>query len=566
MLADSVDTWIQLIQKRAEYQPDKAAYIFLQNGEKESDRLTYRQLYQRSQAIAASLQTSLLQGERAILLYPPGLDFITAFYGCLLAGIIAVPANLPHPKRPFSRVNAIIADASATAVLTTSAIKTKLLAQTNSHLDLSDQNWWITDQINDHCSEDWKAPQVTSDDLAFLQYTSGSTGIPKGVIVTHRNILHNQQAIQQAFEHNASTIMLSWLPLFHDMGLIGHVLQPFYLGIPSILMPPLVFLQRPWRWLKAISHYRATTSGAPNFAYQKCIEKITPKHQAELDLSCWEIAFNGSEPVQEQTMTKFAEVFAPCGFRPEVFYPCYGSAEATLFITGGNKRTIPTVNRKLETHSVVSCGKAWAEQTLAIANPETLNRCLPGEVGEIWVKGQSIASGYWNRPQLSQEAFQAYLGDSKEGPFLRTGDLGFIQEGELYVTGRLKEVIILKGKNYYPHDLEATVVKSHEALLSQVAAAFTTEIGGEEQLVILQEVKRQYLKEIDGEEVIAAIATSIMTQHGLRAYDIWLLAPGTLPKTSSGKLQRYRCREGFLNKTFQVLADGKSNLSLGRNR
>ena len=566
MLIDSVETWTQLIQQRANYQPDKTAYIFLQNGEIETDRLNYSQLYQQSRAIAAYLQTSLSKGDRAILLYPPGLDFITAFYGCLLAGIIAVPANMPHPKRPFSRVNAIIADASATAVLTTSAIKTKLLAQTNNHLDLSDQNWWITDQIDDHWSENWKAPQVTSDSLAFLQYTSGSTGLPKGVMVTHRNILHNQQAIQQAFEHNDSTIMLSWLPLFHDMGLIGHVLQPFYLGIASILMPPLVFLQRPQRWLKAISHYRVTTSGAPNFAYQKCIEKITPEHQAELDLSCWEIAFNGSEPVQEETMRQFAEVFAPCGFRPEAFYPCYGSAEATLFITGGNKQTPPAIYRKLENNSVVSCGKAWADQTITIANPETLTVCLPGEVGEIWVKGESISSGYWNRPQLSQETFQAYLCESNEGPFLRTGDLGFIQEGELYITGRLKEVIILKGKNYYPHDLESTALKSHDALLSQGTAAFTAEIGGEEQLVILQEVKRQYLKQIDGEEAIAAIATALMTQHDLRAYDIWLLAPGSLPKTSSGKLQRYRCREAFLNKSFKVLADGESNLSVGRNR
>lgn len=594
MLASSCSTWVDLLDGRANAQPDKRAFIFLQNGESESASLTYFQLQQRSQTIAAYLQSFLAKGDRVLLLYPPGLDFVCAFLGCLYAGVVAVPADLPRPKRPLSRVRAIVADAQVSAILTVSSVRESLTQQSADLPDLATQPWVSTDQLTADGANLWQNPQINPQSLAFLQYTSGSTGIPKGVKITHANLLHNQQSIQQAFGHTEQTIFVGWLPLFHDMGLIGNVLQPLYLGIPSILMPPLAFLQRPWRWLQAISRYRATTSGAPNFAYDLCVRKTTPEQRATLDLSCWEVAFNGAEPVRAETLERFAATFAPWGFRPEAFYPCYGLAEATLFITGGIKTAMPVIqtisgaalaqNRAVPLPSdssdrtkdgglpisLVSCGRVWGEQVLKIVEPDSCTPCQPKEVGEIWVRGASVASGYWNRPQETQQTFQAQLADivadSEESCFLRTGDLGFIQDGELFITGRLKDVIIFKGQNYYPQDLEWSAFSSHNTFRLEGTAAFTVDVAGVEQLVILQEVERQFLSQLDNEQAIAAIAAAVMADHDLRVYEVWLLKPGSLPKTSSGKLQRYLCRQKFLARTLEVVAEGGTNLSLGRNR
>ncbi|MEG3960560.1 AMP-binding protein, partial [Microcoleus sp. herbarium2] len=399
---------------------------------------------------------------------------------------------------------------------------------------------------------------------------------PKGVMVSHGNLLHNEQMIQQAMQHTEKTIVVGWLPLFHDMGLIGNVLQPMYLGIPCILMSPLAFLQRPLRWLQAISRYKATTSGGPNFAYELCVSKITYEQREALDLSSWDVAFNGSEPVRAEMLDRFATAFEPCGFRREAFYPCYGMAETTLLVSGKLKAALPVLKtvqgNALEQHRVVSasgendgvrtlvgCGQTLLEQQIVIAHPDTLIRCQPTEVGEIWVWGNSVAQGYWNRPEETQTTFRAYLVDTGEGPFLRTGDLGFLQEGELFVTGRLKDLIIIRGRNHYPQDIELTVEQSHPVLQLNRTAAFSVEVNGQERLVVAYELERTSRRNLDVDEVVGAIRKAVSQQHDLEVYGVLLLKPGSIPKTSSGKIQRHACKAGFLAESLSVV--GSSILS-----
>jgi acyl transferase domain-containing protein len=363
-------------------------------------------------------------------------------------------------------------------------------------------------------------------------------------------------------------MLVSWLPLFHDMGLIGNVLQALYVGVPCILMAPAAFLQQPLRWLQAISHYRATTSGAPNFAYDLCVSKITPEQRASLDLSSWTVAFNGAEPVRADTLDRFTTAFAPCGFRREAFYPCYGMAEATLFVSGGLPSDPPLLyqvdrvaleqNRVIaatdeQARTLVSCGRSWLDQQLVIVDPESRSACPPGQVGEIWVAGPSVAQGYWNRPEQTQETFQAYLADGHAGPFLRTGDLGHLQDGELFITGRLKDLMIIRGRNHHPQDIELTVEQSHPALRAGCGAAFAIEIEGSEQLVVAQEVRRDQLRKLDTEDVIGAIRQAIAEQHELQVHTVLLLKTNSIPRTSSGKIQRHACRAGFLSGGLNIL-------------
>jgi acyl-CoA synthetase (AMP-forming)/AMP-acid ligase II len=388
-------------------------------------------------------------------------------------------------------------------------------------------------------------------------------------------LLDNQCAIAQAFGHTPETIVVGWLPLFHDMGLIGNVLQPLYLGRPCILMSPVDFLQRPFRWLQAISHFQATTSGGPNFAYDLCVRKIKPEQKASLDLSNWEIAFTGAEPVKAETLERFAETFKDCGFRKEAFYPCYGMAETTLFISGGSK-TIPPVVKQvakdtLEQNQIavstedniaknlVSCGQTRLDMQIKIVDPEALIECPPDRVGEIWVSGTSVAQGYWNRTSATKETFKAYLADTQEGPFLRTGDLGFVQDNELFITGRIKDAIIIRGQNYYPQDIEQTIEKSDQALRPGCSAAFTIEIKGTERLIVVQEVERSYLRKLNMKEIVGNFREAVTAEHGLQVYATVLVKPGSIPKTSSGKIQRYACRTKFLNGSLDVVEDWSEN-------
>ncbi len=551
-------TLVDILQHHANSQPQKRAYLFLEKGEREKGELSYQELWEKASIIASSLQNH--QGERALLLYPSGLEFITAFFGCLLAGVVAVPVYPPRRNQKLSRLLSIVEDAEATLALTTESLLSNYQAHWTEEPALAQLSWLATDSAF-LTPKQGQLPKITPDTLAFLQYTSGSTGKPKGVMVTHRNLIDNEEAIARAFNHNENTIHVNWLPLFHDMGLIGNILQSFYLGTPCIVMSPLAFLQKPIRWLQAIDRYRATTSGGPNFAYDFCVEKIKPEQLENLDLSSWDVAFNGAEPLRANTLEQFSAKFAPCGFRQRTFYPCYGMAEATLFITGGQKSAEPIIkgfeatalqqNRAVESQAydsdsrlLVGCGQPWLEHRVVIANPKTLTRCHEGEVGEIWVSGQSVAQGYWQR---HDDTFQATFKDTGEGSFLRTGDLGFWWKGELFITGRLKEVIIIRGQNHYPQDIEFTVQQSHPALKRNGGAAFTIEIDGAEQLIVVQEVERNYLKTLDSDEVIRLINKAVTAQHGLDIHTTVLVKSGTVPKTSSGKIQRRTCRQNFLN-------------------
>jgi acyl-CoA synthetase (AMP-forming)/AMP-acid ligase II len=557
---------IALLENRSRNQPVETAYIFLKNGEVESGRLTYADLARRAKATATYLQKANLARERALILCPSGLEFIIAFFGCLYAGAIAVPAYPPRRNRNLSRLQAISADAQPAIILTTEALMGDL--ETKVALDpyLRDLPHLAVDQIEETAAQEWEEIEILGDRVAFLQYTSGSTGKPKGVAVSHQNLISNQESVAVAFGHSSETIFVGWLPLFHDMGLVGNVMQPLYLGIPCILMSPVEFLQRPKRWLQAISNYRATTSGGPNFAYDLCVRKVALEDLDNVDLSSWTVAFNGAEPIRADTIEQFSEKFAPLGFRKEAFYPCYGMAETSLFVTGGKQEELPCIrsfdrtalekNRAIaapDGQKLVGCGHTWLNDQVVIADPQTLTALAPGNVGEIWVSSPSVALGYWQRETETQETFEAYLTDTGEGPYLRTGDLGFCHEGELFVSGRIKDLIIIRGQNYYPQDIELTVERSDPALRPGGGAAFSVTGESEEQLIVVQEVERTALHKIDCKEVLAKIREAIATEYALQAQDIVLVKPGTVPKTSSGKIQRRACRTLFLEKALNVI-------------
>jgi natural product biosynthesis luciferase-like monooxygenase protein len=568
--ASDPTTLIDLLRRRALYQADRLAYTFLQDDETEERVWTYGELDSRARAIGAMLQMMSAQNERALLLYPPGLDYIAAFWGCIYATAIAVPVYPPRLNRHSLRLQAIADDSLAVVVLTTSDILARLNSTLPANSNTKKLKWLKTDDLAPGMEQEWKEPSIGPDDLALLQYTSGSTSVPKGVMLSHRNLLHNSALLRRAFEYTAESHVVSWLPMYHDMGLIGGILQPLYGGFPGTLMSPILFLQRPARWLQAISHYRATISGAPNFAYDLCVRRITAEQRATLDLSSWSVAFNGSEQVREETMRRFAEAFEPCGFRQDSFFPCYGLAEATLLVSGGPRGQLPVVksfragklrnNRIVEAfpneegaQSLVGCGSPPLDQKIVIADPTSLTACRSGRVGEIWVSGESIANGYWNKAQQSDATFRAHLADTGDGPFLRTGDLGFLHEGELYITGRLKDLIILRGINHYPQDIELTVERSHPVLRPGCGAAFSIDLANEERLVVVQEINSRY--SVDHHQVIENIRRSIAETHGIAAYAISLIKPGAIPKTSSGKLQRYVCRTEFLQGTLGVLTE-----------
>ncbi|KOP26733.1 amino acid adenylation protein [Hapalosiphon sp. MRB220] len=561
-------TVVELLRYRSVEQANIKAFTFLCNGETQQATLTYQELDQHSRAIASQLQTLSLSGERALLLYPPGIDYLPAFFGCLYAGVVAVPAYPPRNKRNTPRILAILKDAQTAVILTTRSILAQLKSLLGDKFDINNIHWLTTDNLTPGIQETWQEPFINTDTLAFLQYTSGSTGTPKGVMLTHSNLLHNAEVTRQYMEHTSNSKFVTWLPVYHDMGLIGGVLQPLYGGFPCIMMPPAAFLQRPYRWLQAISDYKGTTSGAPNFAYELCIEKITPEQRSTLDLSSWSAAFNGAEPIRHETLEKFAATFAECGFRPEAFYPCYGMAEATLMVSGSVKTALPTTKKlqkvALESNHVVEAtadeenaitlvgsGRSIPQQQIVIANPETLTRCQDKEVGEIWVSSTSVGKGYWNRQAETEQTFHAFLQDTREGPFLRTGDLGFLDNGEVFITGRAKDLIIMRGRNLYPQDIELTAERSHRSLRVGSNAAFYIEVDNQEQLVVVQEI--EFRAKPNLAEVTAAIRQAVAEEHEVQVYGVVLIKPGTIPKTSSGKIQRRATKAEFLANELQVI-------------
>jgi acyl-CoA synthetase (AMP-forming)/AMP-acid ligase II/7-keto-8-aminopelargonate synthetase-like enzyme/acyl carrier protein len=559
---------VELLRHRATYQPEEIAFTFLADGEDQQIHITNKELDRQARAIGGWLQSLGLEGERALLLYPPGLEFIAAFFGCLYAGVVAVPVYPPRKNRSLERIQAIADDAQAKVALTTEAVIRRVEPLIDGTPHLKQLRWLATCQVPRHMEDRWQKPAISRDTLAFLQYTSGSTGIPKGVMLNHGNLLHNSALIAYVFEHTRSGLGVFWLPSYHDMGLIGGILQPLFVGRPNILMSPMAFLQKPYRWLSAISRFRATTSGGPNFAYELCVEKIPPAQRVHLDLSSWQVAFNGAEPVRAETIERFTEAFAPYGFRREAFFPCYGLAEATLIVTGGYAKEPPVIRWfvaealergravPVEAHApgarpLVGCGQSLPDQRVIIVDPESCRQLPEGHVGEIWVQGPSVAMGYWNRPEATAATFGGYVRDTGEGPFLRTGDLGFLHKGELFVTGRIKDVIILRGRNVYPQDIELTVQHAHPWLRADAGAAFTVEEGGRERLVVVHEVERRARGHL--EPVLQAIRRAVAEEHGLAVDAIVLIKAGTIPKTSSNKIQRHACRQAYQDRTLNSL-------------
>ena len=590
-------TLVDLLRYRALHQPDKKTYTFLQDGETEAGSLTYQELDLQAREIAAYLQSINATGERVLLLYSPGLEFIAGFFGCLYAGAIAVPAYPPRPNQSLSRLEAIAADAQVKVAFTTTSLLAYLESRFAENPELARMHLLATDRIASDLGVDWQKGTLNSHTLAFLQYTSGSTGTPKGVMIAHSNLMHNLAMSHTSGEFTANSRTVTWLPFGHNTGLIVGALQPVYSDFPVTLMSPLDFLQKPLRWLMAISRYKGTQSLAPNFAYDMACFQTTAEQRATLDLSSWELAVCGAEPVRAETIERFVATFEPYGFRREAFNPGYGMAESVVGISVGLKKQPPVIqniekaafeqNRVVvavgeseSTKKIVSCGRTWLDQKILIVNPESLIPCPAEEVGEIWVSSPSVARGYWNRPDATKETFNAYLADTNvsvsvsrrraqrseqagrdsaqagrsPGPFLRTGDLGFLLDGELFVTGRLKDLIIIRGRNHYPQDIEFTVEKSHPALQPSCGAAFSVEEENEERLVIACEVKETYLENLNVDEVVTAIRQAVSQQHDLQVYAVLLLKTASIPKTSSNKIQRPACRMGFLDGSLAVVA------------
>ncbi len=571
-----VETLVDLLRLRAREDAPGTGYTMLVDGEANEVSLTFAELDRRARAIAAELQSHDAAGERALLLYPSGLDYIAAFFGCLYAGVVAVPAYPPRKNRSLDRIERILADAEGGFILSTEQILRELEVRFADHPHLLAARRLMTDEMGGDGAEGWVDPGVSGETVAFLQYTSGSTGQPKGVMVSHANLLNNEHLIQTAFGMTSSDIVLGWLPLYHDMGLIGNVLQPLYAGNRCVLMAPVQFLEKPVRWLQAISRYRATVSGGPDFSYDLCVRKIAAEQCHGLDLSSWGVAYNGSEPVRAETIQRFTEAFAPYGFKANAFFPCYGLAEATLFVSGGARDEMPVMQRvdgpafarneivpvngrPEDVRTLVGSGRVWKQQDVRIVDPENLTPCEKGRVGEIWISGSSVAHGYWNHPRETVETFAGHVAAASEDTsFLRTGDLGFVQDDVLFVTGRLKDLIIIRGRNHYPQDIEGTVGAAHPALRSGYGAAFSIEVDGEEKLAVVQEVERSALRSLDVHEIAGAVRQAVSDEHELQVHTLALLKTGSIPKTTSGKIQRRRCKAGLVADTLHVV--GRSDM------
>ena len=540
------------------------AYTFLSDGKTETHQIDFTTLEQKARAIASTLAENFKPGSRALLLYPPGLEFIEAFLGCLYAKIVAVPAYIPQRRKEhWLRLAGIAQSADISAILTIESLCSVWNQSPDTAAFLGQYQIIATDVVTDIDASSWLPQSVENSELAFLQFTSGSTGAPKGVMITHQALLSNQLMIANAFEHNDGVVMASWLPIYHDMGLIGSILQPFCLGGHAVFMPPVAFLQSPVRWLSMISKYKATTSGAPNFAYELCVNRITEEQSTDIDLSHWKVAFNGAEPVQAETMNKFAKKFAPYKFDKKSFFPCYGLAESTLFVSGGPTQrsvversvSMSSLEKNIveyastsndESKTLVSSGSVCDDVKILIMEPDNLTICSALSVGEIWLSSPSVAKGYYGNEVATRETFKNLVTTESSECYLRTGDLGFYDGGELFVTGRVKDMIIIRGRNLYPHDIESAVQRAHPAFREGCGAAFSVDINHEERLVLVQEVERTHIKKLDKNTAIRAITQAVSENFGTQVHDIVLIRHGTLVKTSSGKIERRTCKRQYL--------------------
>ncbi len=545
----------EILRYRAQETPEAIAYTFLSGSAQVEITLAYALLDERARAIAHALQRGGFESSRALLMFDPGPGFASAFFGCLYAGVVAVPVFPPHRNRGSGRVRAVARDCEPAIVLLERNVVARLAQCRESLPELDGVPSLDIDDIGSEDAAHWHDRRHAPETTAFLQYTSGSTATPKGVVLSHGNILHNQARIRAAFEHDPDSVVVGWLPLFHDMGLIGNLLQPMYVGCSCILMPPTYFLQRPIRWLQAISRYRATTSGGPNFAYDLCVDAIAPHDCEGLDLSCWGLAFNGAERVRAETVDRFSAAFAHIGFRASAFYPCYGLAEGTLIVAGGRKSDeIHTVSHNVSANDgpgsrLVGCGEPLPGHQVRIVDPERAIELANGAVGEIWISGGNVASGYWKRTPTEQDFVARLPGD--DAAYFRTGDLGFIEDGELFVTGRAKDVIILRGRNVYPEDLEITVTASNAQFRPYGCAVVAAEKDGREIVGVLVEILGKGDPDFDA--LRRGIERSLTFEHDVVPDCIIFLRPQAIPKTSSGKIQRHICREMMTDPNVSAL-------------
>lgn len=567
-----IPSLVDVLRGRAAERPNNVGYVFLPDRGGGRTQLTYGDLYARARAVALRLAEHGRRGDRAALLFPPGLDFVVAFFGCLLAGVIAVPMMIPRRDSKRDASAAILADCSPRFAITCRDLIEIARPDLGERLSSVGIEWVFVDPTPaDPSHPNGALPAIERADIAFLQYTSGSTSTPKGVIVSHDNLLHNLEMIRFAFGNTDRSTHVSWVPYYHDMGLILVILQSLYIGALCVLMAPVSFMQRPLSWLRAIHEYRAEIAGGPNFAFDLCVRRHRPEQMQGIDLSCWKLAYNGAEPVRAETIERFASTFARYGFAANSAHPAYGLAEATLLVSSGQRGDGPVTtaisrdglrHHKVvcstqgdDVQQVVGCGRPLTGERLAIVDPESRQRLGARLIGEIWVAGPHVAQGYWGNPEATNAVLKAVIDGEAALPWLRTGDLGFLDEdNELYITGRIKDLIIIRGVNHYPQDIENTVQDCHPALRRHCGAAFSVlDQNNEEQLVVVQEVERAYRQQVAIGEITGAIREAITREHDIAPREIVLLRTGTLPQTTSGKIQRNLTKQIFSAGSLEIL-------------
>jgi acyl-CoA synthetase (AMP-forming)/AMP-acid ligase II len=540
-----------LLEKRVAIDSDRIAYRFLPN-DRDEITVTYRDLYKSASQICSALKTTSLIGQRIVLLFPSGLDFVSAFFGCLLAEAIPVPLAMPRPRDPSNRLTMALENCDPALILTAKDTFDRV------HLSLPAEFKQRLASMSDECIVDrTKASVVVAkSDVAFLQYTSGSTSAPKGVVLSHANVIANLQQIERMFGHTRDSSGVIWLPHFHDMGLIGGILQPLFTGFPVTLLSPESFMQRPLRWLQAISKYRGTTSGAPNFAYDLCIEKANKNPIVDLDLSCWKVAFNGAEPVRQKTMSAFSLMFSEYGFSKKSFLPCYGLAEATLLVSAAKAsefsvKTPAAVTRTEDLGPAESCSCGFPGENIAVTIlcPDDDSECNPGEIGEVCIAGPNVSSGYWG------------IVPARPSKILRTGDLGYLSNGELFITSRLKDLIVIRGKNVFPEDVEETVKDADPLFVIESAAAFGVPSSEGESLIFLQEVSARTIRTVDISRVAEIAKLLVLERHGVKVQEFIHVQSGSLIRTSSGKISRSGCRKLFLTQNLRLVTSKSTNIS-----
>jgi acyl-CoA synthetase (AMP-forming)/AMP-acid ligase II len=566
-------SFVAVLAERARSQASERAYVFLSDRGTEEAALTFSELHQKAQALAARLLQEARPGDRALLVFPPGLEFVVAFFGCLIAQVIAVPMMMPRRNSARDASAAILANCEPTLALTSSAFA--LRQDLQARFQREELRWLAVDLDTGEATEA-QLPQPDPETIAFLQYTSGSTSDPKGVAVSHANLLANLEMIRISFGNTSRSTFVNWVPLYHDMGLILNTLEPLYVGAACMLMAPNAFMQRPLNWLRAIHQYRAEVVSTPNFGFDLCVSRYRAEQMADVDLSSWKVAAIGAEPVHSETIKRFVDTFAAHGFRPEAMFPAYGMAEATLLISGGRRGaghlTRAVSRAALQAHevttpadpedaqTVVGCGRTLVNEQIAIVDPETRARLHCDQVGEVWVNGPNVARLYWRNEAATTAELHAHIaGEPSDASWLRTGDLGFLDaDGELFITGRIKDLIIVRGINHYPQDIERTVQAVHPALRQNCGAAFSVPgEDGEEMLVVVHEIERTERNRIDAAELIGLIREGVSEQHELFARHIALIRPGTLPKTTSGKIQRRLTRTLWLEQRLDDIETGR---------